>query len=124
MPNAQAGLSLLVWDACDPSHGLESDRWASTARGWARDPNHPDRERCHNGNLPIGNYLDYGQCGEHYRARPEGAVHAVYTPWWTDPDTGYTQHVTRASAWLPTAEDAQEWIRLQHFAKHGPCADG
>ena len=53
----------------------ESDEWATSDRGWLYDPDHPDRDRSYNGNLPVGNYLDYGPCGEHHREMPEGAVH-------------------------------------------------
>ncbi len=55
-----------LWDEHTPEAKLTSPRWAATRRGWL----------LRDGNV-IGHYIDYAPLGEHYRAQPEGAVHAA-----------------------------------------------
>lgn len=101
-------------DAFQATAPYESDRWASTDRGWLYDVEHPAR----NGreNLPVGNYLDYGPCGAHHRERPEGSVHAMFTPWENDPITGAHRQFPCSAAYVHTPEAAQLWIEQQHRA--------
>lgn len=92
----------------------ESDEWATSDRGWLYDPEHPDRDRSYNGNLPVGNYLDYGPCGDHYLEKPGGAVHACYTPWYVDECTGCIVHLPTVASWHRTTAEAKAWIEEKH----------
>lgn len=119
----QTEMLLLRVDAYSASEPIESDRWATTDRGWIYDDGHPDRDRAYDGNRPIGNYLDYGPCGEHYRTDPRGAVHACYTPWRIDPVTGGYCRFFGESRHCKTVGEAIAWIKqcrkLDREARHG-----
>ncbi len=105
----QLSMGMLVCDAFEASAPHESDRWATTDRGWLYDPAHPDQWPGQN--LPVGNYLDYGPLGEHHRQNPAGAVHAVFTPWYED--HGHRRAPTIATH-VHTPAQAQEWITEQY----------
>jgi hypothetical protein len=109
----QLSLGMLTCDAHEASAPYESDRWASTDRGWLYDPAHPNADY-HGGNLPIGNYLDYGPCGEHYRNNPDGAVHVCFTPWWIDPVTRSICRGVTESTHVHTPAEAQAWLAEQY----------
>lgn len=113
----QLSLGLLMCVAHEAAAPYESDRWATTDRGWLYDPAHPDRSE-HDwlfpGNLPVGNYLDYGPCGEHYRNNPRGAVHACFTPWYVEPITRSLCRDLTVSTHVHTPAEAQAWIAEQY----------
>lgn len=102
----------IIVDAYRQSARRSSPRWASTDRGWLYDQQHPHRAAYR---LPIGNYLDYAPCGPHYAVQPEGAVHAVVTPWSVDPVTGCHFTYQRESRWCRTVQEAQAWITERYL---------
>jgi hypothetical protein len=57
----------MQWDIHEASAPYESDRWASSDRGWLF-----GCERC---KTSLGHYLDYGQTSA--AGHPDGDVHAV-----------------------------------------------
>ena len=104
---------MIIVDAHWLDAPYESEEWAATDRGWVLDTEHPDRD-CYQGNLPIGNYLDYGPCRRHYREHPDGSVHACYTPWHMDKVTGTVIHTGTKARWCRDVHAAIAWIKEQH----------
>jgi hypothetical protein len=97
----QATLGILS-DDYSASAPIESDRWAATDRGWLYDYAF--------GNWPVGNYVDYAPCGPHHAEHPEGAVHAVVTPYRYHPETGSIWRYLGETRWCRDVDDAKAWI--------------
>lgn len=110
---------IAVWNEYSTAATHESDKWASTDRGWLKALTGPwkyeDASQYTHETMPVpdedvpggwreqstlGNYLDYGP--DHYRsaedrAKQPGNVHCVCYPSHT---YGYVETVEQARAWI------------------------
>ena len=103
---SNAGVS---WDIHEASAPYESDRWASSDRGWLHGC------PCHGCTTSLGHYLDYTGTSEDGR-RPEGNVHAVLIAHVAHRPGPYgAQCSTRTSAvrWFRTSAEARAWLESE-----------
>lgn len=112
----QPTLILFDWQEFKMSEPWESDKWASTDRGWVYLMDHPDAantlypddhtslSRC------VGNYLDYAPCGPHHANRPDGAVHACAYIFRKDSPLLAQRNVSLGSRWCKDIPTAKAWI--------------